>query len=164
MNRPSYTLHSIPSGTAGVRETLRAMSIIIKQYKKAPEIRELALLLTANLPQKKWLAEVNQIHVFCRDRIRYVKDIRGVETLQTPVQTLRIKQGDCDDKSMLACALLESIGHPTRIIAVGFTGGGYSHVFPQTKIGDKWITLETTEPWPLGKMCPNISNRMIWNN
>ncbi len=116
------------------------------------------------MPPKKWTQEANQVHLFVRDNIRYVKDVRGVETLQTPIQTLRLKQGDCDDKSILVCSLLESLGHPTRLIAVGFAKDTYSHVFPQTKIGDKWITLETTEPWPMGATCPGIVSRIMVHN
>lgn len=161
----TYTLQAISDGEQGIRETLRIMSKVIKEYRKSPTIRELALKLTRGLPPKKWLAEANAIHEFVRDHIRYIKDIRGCETIQTPIQTLRIAQGDCDDKSTLVCALLESIGHPTRLVAMGFAEKGrYSHVLPQTKIGGKWVTLETTEPWPLGKHPKNAKSIMTQHN
>lgn len=157
----TYNLHSIPSGAAGVRATLRAMAKIARDYKKNPAIRELALRLTRDLPPKKWAAEAARIHAFVRDEIRYIKDIAGVETLQTPIQTLRIGQGDCDDKSILTAALLLSIGHPVLFMAVGFHKGQYSHVLPFTKIAGKWFALETTEPWPMGKIPPKIIERMV---
>jgi len=160
----TYNLTGIPNGEAGVRATLRHMAKITKKYKTAPAVRELALSLTHDLPQKKWAAEAARIHAFVRDEIRYIKDIRGCETLQTPVQTLRIGQGDCDDKSMLAAALLESIGHPTRFVAVGFQPGNFSHVFPQTKIAGKWVTLETTEPVPFGRTPKGIKSTMVEHN
>lgn len=165
MTQPVYSLHIIPNGAPGIRETLRVMSSVVKRYKVSPHVRELALKLTRDLPPKKWLSEATRIHNFVRDKIRYIKDVRGVETIQTPVQTLRIGQGDCDDKSVLIASLLESLGHPTRFVAVGFMGNGsYSHVFPQTKIGDKWITLEATEPWPIGRTPANITNKIIYHN
>lgn len=160
-----YNLKEIPSGVAGIRETLKYMSRLTNSYKKSPVIRELALAIVKDIPPKKWQREVNAIFRYVRDTIRYTKDIRGCETLQTPVQTLKIKQGDCDDQSMLAAALLETIGHPTRFVAVGFTPNSFSHVFVQTKIGNKWITLECTmEKWRLGQTPRNIKNKIIQDN
>lgn len=161
----TYQLQAIPNGVAGIRETLRIMSKITKQYKANPLVRELALRLTAGLNQKDWRGEVTRIHDFVRDRIRYIKDIRGIETIHTPVELLKSRQGDCDDKSILAASLLEAIGHPTRFVAVGFNKNGtYSHVFTQTKIGNNWVTLETTEPWPLGRTCRGITDIMTQHN
>lgn len=161
---PTYHLSSLSPGPAGIRETLRAMSHLKKAYKKAPAIRELACSLTKGLPQKAFRAEVSRIHAFVRDKIRYLKDIKGIETLQTPIQTLRLGQGDCDDKSVLAGALLESIGHPVRFVAVGMAPDIYQHVFPQTKIGGKWVTVETTENWPLGRHPKGVKAFMVQND
>jgi transglutaminase-like putative cysteine protease len=166
MTQPSYILSSIPNGAPGVRATLREMSRIVKAYKKNRQIRELALALTANLPPKNWRSEVNAIFCYVRDHIRYVKDIQGIETLHTPDQLLRLRAGDCDDKSILSASLLAAIGHPTRFIACGFLGdGSYSHVFTQSKIGGKWVTLECTMVgWPLGKTPKGITNYMKQHN
>lgn len=163
-NRPTYTLQQIPNGRAGTDATLKIMSGLVKTYKKAPAIRELALRLTRHLPQKAWLAEVRAIHDFVQNDIRYVMDIRGVETLQTPVQTLRLGQGDCDDKSTLAAALLESINHPTRFRAIGLSPGTFSHVYPETRIGNKWVTVETTEPVDVGWLPRGVKSSMVRHN
>lgn len=127
-------------------------------------MRETALDLTNGQRQKDWSAEVRALHSFVRDRIRYIRDIRGVETLHTPEKILDQEQGDCDDKSVLLASLLESIGHPTRFVAIGFKPGTFSHVFVETKIGDKWIALETTEPVEMGWRPARIVNSMIINN
>lgn len=87
-----------------------------------------------------------------RDSVRYVKDIRGVETLHTAERILEQRQGDCDDKTVLAASLLESIGHKTRLVAVGFGKRGYCHVYPEVLINGEWIAVECTEPWPLGRV------------
>ena len=98
------------------------------------------------------------------ERIQYVRDIRGVETLQTPLVTMKIRQGDCDDQSVLLAALLESIGHPTRFVAIKQNFfGPYVHVYTETKIGPKWIPLETTEKMRAGAPM-NYSTRMVVNN
>ncbi len=43
---------------------------------------------------------------------------REVDYLQFPRQTLQRKGGDCDDLSILYCALLESVGIPTAFVTV----------------------------------------------
>lgn len=155
---------AIPSGEAGTKTTLKLMSKLTRTGKTDLPVRGLAMALTRHLPQKDWVGQVRAIHAFVRDKIRYTKDVRGVETLQTPIKTLEIGQGDCDDKSMLAAALLESIGHPTRFIAVGLRGGPFSHVLIETKIGTKWVPVETTEPVELGWLPAGITSVMRWHN
>jgi len=165
MSEPiTYNLQTIPDGRAGIRATLKLMSQLVKQYKANPDIRELALRLTSQLPQKNFGGEVKILHQFVREHIRYVKDIRGIETIQTPLQTLRLRAGDCDDKSTLVASLLEAIGHPTRLIAVGFSPGTLSHVLVQTKLGSKWIGVECTEPVELGWMPKHIKSIMVQHN
>jgi len=164
VEKVSYTLHSIPDGREGIRATLKLMSKLVSQYKINPTIRELAIGLTNKLQQKNFTGEVRALHEYVKEQIRYVKDIKGVETIQTPLQTLRLMAGDCDDKSTLVASLLEAIGHPTRFIAVGFSAGSLSHVLVQTKIGPKWYSVECTEPVSLGWTPPNIRNIMVQHN
>lgn len=159
-SRPQMVLMGIPSGREGVAATLRLMSRLVEQGKKTPAVRSTALQLTRYLPQKDYRAEISALHAFVRDRIRYTRDIRNVETLHTAEQVLLQGQGDCDDKSILLASMLESIGHPTRFIAVAFKPGRFSHVLTEVRPGNSgpWIALETTEPvgvgWrpPVGKI------------
>jgi len=144
------TLLTISNGVDGVRDTLKLMSQIVKTYKKAPAIRALAADIVAHLPGKSFRRECAEILRYVQTNIRYLKDVRGVETLQSPIQTLKIGQGDCDDMSTLIASLLEAIGHPTRFIAVGKVEGHFCHVYVETKIGDKWVALDGTEPQTLG--------------
>lgn len=163
--RPNnVTLQGIPEGPRGVNMTLRAMSRYVKQAKRQYPIRELALSLVQRNGQKDWFGEIRDIHAFVRDNIRYVKDIRGIETLATPEMTLKIGQGDCDDKATLLAALLEAVGHPTRFVALAFSPDQFAHVLVETKLGKKWIPLETTEPVEPGWYPPRVVNRMVvWN-
>jgi transglutaminase-like putative cysteine protease len=153
-------LGSIPSGLPGIRQTLQHMRAFVDQYKTAPQVRELALSLTRNLPQKAYSQEAEVISEFVKNRIRYVRDINGVETVQTPVKTLEYGAGDCDDKSTLLAAMLESLGFETRFHAMGFRLGDISHVLLECRIGDKWIALETTEPVAMGWLPKNIRESM----
>lgn len=163
----SYTLHEIPTGNAGVRATLKAMGLFVNKYKKAPVIRDLALKIVRNAGagnEKSWSKQARAIQLYVQKEVAYRRDIRGVETVQSPVQTLKYGQGDCDDKSVLTASLLEAIGHPTRFAAVGKQKNHFCHVLAQTKIGGRWVSLETTEDWPLGKNPPDVRSWMVHTN
>lgn len=163
-NSITATLQAIPDGKAGTVATLKIMREITKAGKKSLPVRSLAVSLTNGANQKDWFNEAKILHRFVRDKIRYVKDIRGVETVQTPDVTLSIGAGDCDDKSVLLASLLESIGHPTRFVAIGFKPDDFVHVYPETRIGTSWIPLETTEPVEVGWSPKNVVSRLTIYN
>lgn len=117
-------------------------------------IRSLAVNLTRDLLQKDYRAEACAILQYCRDNIRYVKDIRDTETLHHPETVLSIASGDCDDKSILLGSLLYSIGHDVRFIAVSFEPDFYCHVWVQDYINGQWLDLEPTEPLDCGQTIP----------
>jgi len=129
------------------------------------EIRSLALSLVADVSgHKNWTAQIKAIHAFVQNSIQYVRDVRGVETLATPIKTLEFRQGDCDDQAVLLASLLESVGHPTRFVAMKQTMfGAYVHVYTETKIGNKWFPLETTEKFPAG-FPMKTAGRMVEHN
>lgn len=144
-------LGELPRGEPGTAQTLRLMRGLVNQYKRDPYIREVALALVAGLRPKDWAGEIRAVFEYVRDRIRYVRDIDGYETLHTPPVTMDLEAGDCDDKSTLLAALLGSIGHPTRFVAVGYEApGSYSHVYVETKRGAQWVPLDATMPHPVG--------------
>ena len=164
LQAPSTTLQMIPSGAAGTRKTLSVMRHLVLAGKKSPVVRQLAVSLTKGLIQKDWNSEVNTLYSFVRDRIRYVRDINGVETLHTPEKILENAAGDCDDKSILLASLLESLGYKTRLVAIGFRKNTFSHVYPEVLQDNVWLTLETTEPVNIGWKPRNIVTSLILNN
>lgn len=145
--RVPNTLAGLPEGVAGVRATLAHMVRFARQYKKDVGVGTLARQLVERVPgsanAKNYAEFIRELHRFVRDQIRYVPDIRGVETLQTPVRTLQIRTGDCDDKATLLAALLASIGFATRFVALAYNDGPYSHVLTEVKLANRWIPLET---------------------
>lgn len=154
-------MRGIPSGLDGIRATLDHMRVFVDRYKTAKTVRELALQLTRHLPQKDYKAEVNRLFDYVQNHVRYVRDVNGVETVQSPVKTLEYGQGDCDDKSTLLAALLESLGHETRFHAMGFKKRHISHVTLEVKDGPKWVMLDTTEPNVIGWRPPNIKHSIL---
>lgn len=159
------TLQEIPPGDAGTKATLRAMRAYAKAGARDIRVREHALNLIRDLPgHKNWTGQVRALHSWVQSRVQYVRDIVGVETLQTPSMTLQYMQGDCDDQSTLLAALLESIGHPARFVAIATRPGGlFAHVYAETKIGERWVPVETTERWPMGTTPPIYFRRMVLN-
>jgi transglutaminase-like putative cysteine protease len=155
-----HTLSALPSGDAGVAVTLKAMVKLIRAAKVDPSVRQFAASLVQGLPQKDLSGQMVAIFNFVRDRIRYLGDVRDVETLQTPQYTLELKQGDCDDKSVLLATLLETISYQTLLKAVGVRGGPLSHVYVQVKLGKKWISLDATMPNAAGWEPPDITSFM----
>ena len=157
------TLAALPDGVAGIKATLALMVNIARQSKNDFAVRNLALSLVATLPEKNFMSEVRAIHEYVRDEVRYVKDIEGVETLATPDKTMQMMQGDCDGKALLAASLLLAIGHPVRFVAVGDSPDNYSHVLIETRIANRWIPVETTEPVAVGWYPSRLPYRLVYN-
>jgi transglutaminase-like putative cysteine protease len=147
--RPAQ-LGELPAGESGTLATLRLMRQLVREGRKHPEIRAQALTLVDGLPSKAYRREAAMLYEFVRDQIRYTRDVHTVETLYQPQITLADRHGDCDDKVVLLASLLESIGHPTRFVAIGLQGGPFSHVYLETRIGAQWLAMDPTEPWPFG--------------
>jgi hypothetical protein len=157
--KTTITLKGIPDGRAGTLIVLKEMRFLARQGKKNPHVFDLSREIVKNIPPKKWGQEVDAVFRWVRDNIRYIKDPRNLETLHTPEKILEYGQGDCDDQSILLASLLETIGHPARFVAVGFSPDTYSHVYVETKVGSRWVPLDATmEKWKPGRKPNNIAN------
>lgn len=142
---PEQNTIRIPDGTFGTRATLKIMSRLVREFRSHQAIRDQASYIVEGLPSKAFRDEVTALFAFVRDEIRYLGDVNDVETIQTPPTVLESRQGDCDDKATLLSALLQSIGHPTRFVAVGFEEAGvFDHVYVKTLIGNQWVALDAT--------------------
>lgn len=140
------------------------MKIWKEQYKKNPDIFFFTrtLIVSQNIPQYGYLKEIALIHDYVRDEIRFTRDVLAVETLQTPDITLKIKTGDCDDKSLLFASMVESIGHPTKFVTCGHTKNNQKHVYSIVRIGSTWYTSETCLPYPFGKKHGSFPVEIVW--
>lgn len=162
----SYTLAGLPYGPEGTRITLGLMRRWVLMYRVHPSIIELAREIIAMVPGKQYAAEAESLRSWVAENIRYTQDVYDVETLQSPLVTLEVKQGDCDDQATLLATLLNAAGHEARFVAIGTTPDEFSHVLVETKIGERWLPAETTEPVTLGQYPwadGEILTRLIWN-
>ncbi len=157
------TLQALPDGVAGVKVTLALMVKLARQGKETYVVRRLAEQIISDVKPKAWIDQVRAVHEYVRDHIRYVRDIRGTETVATPQMTIERGIGDCDDKSLLTASLLESLGHPTRFVAVGNRPGDFCHVLVETKIGGNWMAVETTENVALGWYPSGLGYRLVYH-
>ena len=157
------TLQALPDGVAGIKVTLAQMVKYAQAGRNSPPVRFLAEQIVRDVRPKSYTEEAQAIQQYVRDHIRYTRDIRGTETVSTPDQTISRGVGDCDDMALLASALLESIGHPTRFVAVGRQPNVFEHVLIETKIGNKWIPVETTENVPFGWYPPGMTARLVYH-
>lgn len=179
------------NGLDAVRATLKKMAAIIRKYRTdvttLNTARQILTACAVNDLRSQRRAAIGCLQGWVRDHIAYVYDPRGTELIQTPPQTLKIGTGDCDDKTILLLALLESVGFETELLAVGGAGRGweewhpafpgdvppYSHVLGAVRCGqprgnlppflDGWLTLETiVKGAPPGYKPPGIRVIMPW--
>ena len=145
----------IPKGYLGTRKTLEHIQRLIRQGAKDFFVRQKAIdiLLERGIQPKDYLGEINALFKWVQRNVRYTKDPFRVEVLHTARRMLELLAGDCDDKTILLGAMLEAIGHPTRLIIVGPDPSRpryYSHIYLEVNHRGKWIPLDATMPHPLG--------------
>lgn len=130
--------------------TLDRMVALTRKYQRDLTVIRAAREITDRCPERAARAQIQCLQAWVRDYIKYVNDPRLIEMIQTPVETLRIRTGDCDDKATLLATLLETMGFTTRFIAIAEDTPGlppqYSHVMAQVRLGPGWINLETILP------------------
>ncbi len=158
------TLGMLPGGATGTSVTLNYMVKLARDGAKDALVIQTASALVKNLPQYDRLGEIEALHAYVRDAIRYTNDPLGMELLRTPRAALEDGIGDCDDKSTLLAALLRAIGRPSRFVAMALNGSAsYSHVLVQTPWSQGWMTLETIKPVQAGWSPSGATKIMVRN-
>lgn len=158
----------IGSGDRGIAQTIRYMygAVMGSEGVHSPEIRRQALSIVQHVASRDQQGEITAILQWVKANIAF----RGeyAETVQTPLVTLQLHAGDCDDQSSLMAALLGSLGYKTRFKTVAAdptAPWAYSHVYIeifQRKSG-QWIALDSTVPnsYP-GWQPPKIFRSKAW--
>lgn len=114
-------------------------------------VRKWAERIIERVEPRDQFGEVDAIFRFVQSKMRYAKDPRGVEFVQSPVTLLRqievgdTPSGDCDDMTTLGLSLLRSIGYPGIIRITGYAHnppGVYSHVYGLVNVKGEWIPFD----------------------
>lgn len=156
------SLAMIPEGAAGIRATLDAMIRAARAASTTLEIRDLAESIVVAVPSKDYYSEIRAIQQWTKAHIRYTRDPITTETLKLPHALLTNPQGDCDDQATLVAALAMAIGFPARFVAIGVHDPSvFEHVYAEVKLGDEWVSVETTEPVGIGWQPDNVRAKMV---
>lgn len=151
-SRLSMKKYRVGDGDAGVLATIKLMQSIVvgPEGVGSPAVRASAIAAVAGT--SRGMDEITAVFQWVKDEIEFRGEYS--ETLQTPLVTLQLGAGDCDDHSTLLAALLQSIGFDTRFntISTGGENDEFSHVYVEVleKKTRQWIALDTTvrSSWP----------------
>jgi hypothetical protein len=158
----------IGRGDRGIAQTIRYMygAVMGNEGVASAEIRRQALTIVQGVPSRDQQGEIAAVLQWVKSNIAF----RGewAETVQTPLVTLQLRAGDCDDQSTLMAALLGSLGYKTRFKTVAADPSApyaFSHVYIeifQRKTG-QWIGLDSTVPQSFpGWQPPRIFRSKAW--
>lgn len=152
---PKIQLQKIPSGYSGTLETLGHIIKLIKNGAKDFHVRQNAIdiLLQRSVRAKDYLGEIKGLFEWVQQHVRYTKDTFRVEVLHSARRMLELRAGDCDDMSILLGAMLESIGHPVRLVLSGpnpLKQDLFTHIYLEVFHKGRWIPLDATMPYPMG--------------
>ena len=141
--------YPLRDGDPGVARTIKLMRALVEGREGAPSptVRQLALQITHGLDSRDKAGQISAVLDWVKSNI----DFRGEykETLQSPVVTLQLKGGDCDDHSMVIAALLKSIGFRARFTTVASDEEDpkqFTHVFAEVfdPVAQQWTALDST--------------------
>ncbi len=152
---PKIELQKIPSGYRGTLKTLEHIIELIKKGAKDFHVRQTAIdiLLQRGVKGKDYLGEIKALFEWVQQNVRYTKDTFRVEVLHSARRMLELRAGDCDDMSILLGAMLESIGHPVRLVLSGpdpLKQDLFTHIYLEVFHKGSWIPLDATMPYPMG--------------
>lgn len=152
---PKVHLGYIPKGYLGTRKTLQHIKALIRQGAKDFYVRQKAIdiLFSKAVPPKDYLGEIKALFEWVQRHIRYTKDPFRVEMLHSARRLLELRAGDCDDMTILLGAMIESIGHPVRLVLTGPNPNQprlFTHIYLQANHRGRWISLDATMLYPMG--------------
>lgn len=148
----------IATGKPGLRAKIHSIRALVEKAKRDPEFRRVVAELVHNVPEKDHTGEITELLEFTKGGIRYLRDPwspTGLELFIDPRTQLQdvlsgTAAGDCDDHVILASALLETAGYPTRYVVGGVPPDHYRHIWIEVQHPKQgWLPAELTKKdWP----------------
>lgn len=144
-----------------IEERLASIQDLVHKSIQDPEMRKLALQVTASCPERDGECEARAVYDFVKANVRYTGDIapiafpngevEGIDLYQSARRTVEFGGGDCDDQSILISTLLALNGITPRLRVMKENGGDdWSHIFPLAGLPKNnptgWVALDTTLP------------------
>lgn len=160
LSRRTATLEYVPDGTPGVVAKVKRIRVLVEAAKRSPTFRDRAAALVQHVAEKDHDAEISTLVEHVRHGVRYLRDPwspTGLELFIEPETMLHdVAQGrasgDCDDHVLLASALLETAGYPTRYRVGGSPPDNWQHIWLDVEHPRKgWLPVELTrKDMPIG--------------
>jgi len=148
-----HELLSIPDGRAGLDAKVRKIRALVEQAKRDPWFRARAAAIVRHVPERDQVGEVEAVWQWVREHVRYLRDPwspDGLEVFTTPRRLLEdasrgVAAEDCDGHVILASALIETIGYPTRYRIGGVSPEHWRHIWLEARTNRGWHPLELTK-------------------
>lgn len=166
----STTTLSLPAGDAGVAKTIDWMRRFAggKEGAQNAQVRRVALDIVRGLDPRDYSGQIKNVFFWVKNNIEFRGEYR--ETVQTPLVTLQLKAGDCDDHVTLIAALLMALGHRVRPVTVSTEPdpfqGQFNHVYAEVfdRSQQRWVPIDTTAAaaFPGWRPSLNIYRRQAW--
>ncbi len=149
------------SKTMPIEERLASIQDLVHKSVQDPEMRKLALQITASCPERDGECEARAVYDFVKANVRYTGDVapiafpngevEGIDLYQSARRTVEFGGGDCDDQDILIATLLALNGITPRMRVIREEGGeDWSHIYPIAGLPKNspsgWIALDTTLP------------------
>ena len=157
-NMPDMSAFNVHSDSLDSR-----MDFLIDEVWKGiqdPKIQSLAAMIMEEyeVPSRNYEAEAKAVFDWVRTNIRYTRDPEGLELFRKPIRTVQLGIADCDDMSILICALLGTIGHRLQLRVIGVTSNEPEHIYPLDLLppdnSTYYIALDATRPEDIGWEVP----------
>ncbi len=100
----------------------------VRKGLRDPSYRERAMRLSRHCASRDDTCELSSIFGDS-ERLKYVADVRGIDTYQSPQRTLAWGGGDCDDHVAKAMADAISIGFRAGARIIAPDGDEYTHIY-----------------------------------
>jgi len=103
---------------------------------------------TWRTPEKDWEREATAIFKFVRQRVHYMRDPVDRDCFSTPLQTLFVGSGDCDDSAVLLATLGMAVGQRARFRVIRQKKSpSWDHIYtllnPEGD-GKQWIAMDAS--------------------
>ncbi|MFB3813426.1 MAG: transglutaminase family protein [Terriglobales bacterium] len=141
--------YPLPAGDAGVRRAITWMRALAQgtEGRLNPQVRALAIAIARGQPPRDDRAQASAVFQYVKTNIEF----RGEadEVLQSPLVTLQLRAGDCDDHATLIAALLGALGIKAQFVTVAGDPQQpqtFTHVYAAAWIRNpgQWLPLDTT--------------------
>jgi len=116
---------------ASQAEQVGFMRDMVTEYRSTYTIHALSrdiALRQSGCPAKDKRCHAIRLGEWVQREITYVNE--GTETFQTPLHTLKCTWGDCDEFATLTASMVESIGVPCELVAMGWNPPANGHGLP----------------------------------